>query len=228
MTMRCWFVLLACTPVFAQAPAFEVASIKPSDYRGGPLRITAGVDPDGIRFSNVTLAACIRRAYGVAPYQVIGPEWINTERYMIVAKAGGPAPESAILEMLKALLAERFKLVLHREPREMPVYGLVVAKGGAKLKESAEEGATEIGGGDGDGVKFERAAMGSLAGFLTRNLGRPVFDDTGLKGRYDFTLNGDGESIFTTVTEQLGLRLEGRKGQVEVLVVDRAERASGN
>ena len=227
--MKWLAVFVACVPALAQAPAFEVASVKPSDYKGGPLRVTGRVDPDGINLSNVTLAACIRRAYAVAPYQVSGPDWIGTERWMIVAKAAGPTVESKVLEMLQTLLAERFKLKLHREMREMPVLGLVVAKGGPKMKESAGEGATEIGGGDGDEMKFERASMGQLAGVLRQRVGRPVFDETGLKGLYDFTLAvGDGESIFTAVTEQLGLRLEGHKGQVEVLVVDRAERASGN
>ena len=85
--------LFVCLPMgaAAQQRAFEVASIKPSDYRGGPLRVTAGIDADGIDFANVTPRNCIQRAYGVRPYQLIGPEWIDTERYRIVAKAGSAA-----------------------------------------------------------------------------------------------------------------------------------------
>ena len=82
--------LFVCLPVaVAQQPAFEVASIKPSNYQGGPLRVTAGVGADGINFSNVTARNCIQRAYGVKTYQLTGPQWINEERYMIVAKAAG-------------------------------------------------------------------------------------------------------------------------------------------
>ena len=76
-----------------QQPAFDVASVKPSHYQGGPLRVTGRVDADGINFSNMMLRMVIQRAYGVKPYQVIGPDWINTERYSIVAKASGPAPQ---------------------------------------------------------------------------------------------------------------------------------------
>src|SRR5215471_12922106 len=180
-------MLYVCLPVVAvpQQPAFEVASIKPSNYQGGPLRVTSRIGADGIDFSNVTPRLCIQRAYGVKPYQVSGPEWINTERYMIVAKAAGAVPEDTILLMLRALLAERFKLVFHREPREMTVYALVVAKNGPKLKEATDEGATQIAP-DGSGIVFERASMGALAATVSRSVDRPVIDATGLQGLYNF------------------------------------------
>src|SRR5579863_1171650 len=95
-----WIALYVCLPVAAQQPAFEVASIKPSNYQGGPLRVTARIGPDGIDFSNVTPRLCIQRAYGVKPYQVTGPEWTNMERYRIVAKSAGAVPEAKILLML--------------------------------------------------------------------------------------------------------------------------------
>ena len=244
--------LYVCLPVAAaaQQPAFEVASIKPSNYQGGPLRVTSRIGTDGIDFSNVTPRLCIQRAYSVKPYQVSGPEWINTERYMIVAKAAGAVTEDTILLMLQTLLAERFKLAFHREPKEMPVYALVVSKNGPKLKEATGEGATQIAP-DGREIVFERASMGLLAGTVARSVDRPVIDATGLKGLYNFKLAwsnddrprpnsgavagtvdasdpDDAPSIFTALQERLGLRLESRKAPVEVLVIDHIEKPSGN
>jgi uncharacterized protein (TIGR03435 family) len=242
MKLRMWCWAAMATALAAQ-DAFEVASIKPSDYRGGPLRVTGRVEPDGINFYNQTLAGCIQRAYAVKPYQVDGPAWIRTERYMIVAKAAGPRPERELLQMLQTLLKERFRLALHHEPREMPVYALVVARNGPKIKADTSEGATQIGAGDSEAVRFERASLDQLAGFLASELGRPVFNETGLKGLYSFQLPPGGgrgrlnqaaaepaaePSIFTAIQERLGLKLESRKAAVDVLVVDRAEKPSGN
>jgi uncharacterized protein (TIGR03435 family) len=241
---------LVCLSVLAgaQQPAFEVASIKPSNYQGGPLRVTSRVDADGINFSNVTPRLCIQRAYGVKTYQLTGPEWIDTERYMIVAKAADAVPQEKILLMLQALLAERFKLAIHREQKEMAVYALVVAKNGPKLKEAKDEGASQVGG-DGDEIVFERASMGLLIGVLGRSLDRPVIDDTRLKGLYNFRLgwaddsrprpntaaagapeaiDSAAPSIFTALQERLGLKLESRKAPVDVLVIDHVERPSEN
>ena len=130
----------------------------------------------------------------------------------------------------------------------MPVYALVVSKNGPKLKEAADEGATQIGA-DGREIVFERASMGQLAGTVGRSVDRPVIDETGLKGLYNFRLawakedrpipNGtavgtvepnnpnDAPSIFTALQE-LGLKLEARKAPVEVLVVDHIEKPSAN
>jgi uncharacterized protein (TIGR03435 family) len=246
-----WIALSVCLPVAAaaQQPAFEVASIKPSNYQGGPLRVTARIGADGIDFSNVTPRLCIQRAYGVKPYQVKGPEWINTERYMILAKAAGAVPEDKILLMLQTLLAERFKLALHREEKEMQIYALVVSRNGPKLKEATDEGATQISP-DGRETVFERVSMGMLAGTVAGSVDRPVIDATGLKGLYNFRLSwandvrprpnapaagspdatdpDDAPSIFTALQERLGLKLEPGKAPVDVLVIDHIEKPSRN
>jgi|SRR5215471_9601942 len=231
----------------AQQPAFEVISVKPANYQGGPLRVTARVGADGIDFSNVTPRLCIQRAYGLKTYQLRGPEWINDERYMIVAKAAGAVSQEQVLLMLQTLLADRFKLVIHRESKDMPLYALVVSKSGPKLKEAAGDGATQISP-DGREVVFERVSMEQLAGTLGRSLDRPVIDATGLKGLFSFrlawaddgpkrnpaagTLEASGPdeapSIFTALSERLGLNLETRKAAVEVLVVDHIEKPSAN
>jgi uncharacterized protein (TIGR03435 family) len=236
-----WVALYVCLPVTAQQPAFEVASINPSDYQGGPLRITARITADGIDFSNVTPKLCIQRAYRLKPYQVIGPEWMDAERYMIVAKAAGAVPEDKLRLMLQVLLAERFKLAAHHETKEMPVYALVVSKSGPKLKEATDEGATQIAPA-GRETAFERVSMPTLAGVVARSVDLPVFDETGLKGLYNFRLAwendsrpkpdstdlNDAPSIFTALQEQLGLKLEPRKAPIDVLVVDYLEKPSGN
>jgi uncharacterized protein (TIGR03435 family) len=243
--------LYVCLPIVAaaQPPAFEVASIKPSDYQGGPLRVTARVEADGINFSNVTPRLCIQRAYGVKSYQLTGPEWIDTDRYMIVAKAAGAVPEERILLMLQTLLAERFKLVVHHETKEMPVYALTVSRNGPKLKEATDQGATQIGP-DGDEMVFERVSMAQLAGTVSRSLDRPVIDETGLKGLYNFRLawvndnrpkpNGaiaatpdasdpaEAPSVFAALQERLGLKLEPRKAGVDVILIDHIQRPSAN
>jgi uncharacterized protein (TIGR03435 family) len=244
-------ILMFCLAVGAVAqsrPAFDVASVKASDYKGGPLRVTARVDADGINFTNVALRQCIQRAYGLKPYQLVVPDWAGTERFMIVAKASGPMPQEKLLEMLQTLLADRFKLVFHREKKEMPVYALVVAKGGVKAKEDTSEGPSDVGEGDGDDLLFERVTMGILTGVLARSVDRPILDETGLKARYTFKLSwaeqgrmrpagappaeagesSDAPSVFTALQERLGLKLEPKRGLVEMFLVDHVERPAGN
>jgi uncharacterized protein (TIGR03435 family) len=224
--------------------AFEVASVKSAQVQGQGLRINARVDADGVSFTNMALRGIIQRAYNLKPYQMVGPDWITGARYVIVAKAAGPAPQEKLMEMLQTLLADRFKLAFHRETRDMPGYALVVAKGGPKLKEITDDGPSEIDGGDGDEINFGRIPMGMLVNELVRSLGRPVLDQTGLKGRYTFKLawavdrpggrGGDsGEpsqspSIFTALQERLGLKLEPRRTPVEMFVVDHVERSTEN
>jgi len=161
--------------------------------------------------------------------------------------------ELARQHMLQAFLADRFKLVAHAETRELPVYSLIVAKNGPKFHE-AKTGDTyanayKLPNGSPAGAGFHSDEAGKVTGqgvstasftqWLTRQVGRTVVDKTGLAGKYDFTLswttdNGDGSddapgpSIFTAVQQQLGLKLESGKGPVKVIVIDHAEKPSGN
>jgi uncharacterized protein (TIGR03435 family) len=234
---------LVCLSVAAQSrPAFEVASVKAS-AQAGPYRVTEHVDADGVRFDNVALRLCVLRAFALKPYQLIGPDWLTQARFVIAAKASGPQPQAKILEMFQALLVDRFKLEFHRETRELPVYALVMAKTGPRLKEAKDDGAVEINAGEGEDVSFHGATMEMLANTLGSSLDRPVFDETGLTGRYDFSLawserrrkGGAGElaspdapSIFTALPARVGLRLEPKKSPVEMFVVDHVERPAEN
>jgi uncharacterized protein (TIGR03435 family) len=197
---------------------------------------------DGVTMRNVTLSACIQWAYSVRDYQVSGPGWLTEDRYDITAKAVGAVPDDQLRLMLQALLAERFQLTLHRQTKELQSYALVVGKNGPKLKESTSEGATNIQRSrQGLGVTVERATMAQLAEALSQVLRVPVFDNTGLTGRYDATLDvmayipldvkpGDPPPdlisiAITALQDLLGLKLEARKTPVEILTIDHAERA---
>src|SRR5450759_4338978 len=135
----------------AESPAFEVASIKPAEPQTTG-RISVGMhggpgtpDPGQITYTNVSLKNVLLNAYGVKGYQINGPKWLDSERFDIVAKIPKGATKETFKLMLQNLLAERFKLTLHHETKELPMYALVVGKGGSKLKESVEDDATASG-----------------------------------------------------------------------------------
>ena len=205
----------------------------------GSGRAVMTLTPDRIILRNYPLTCCIEWAYEVKGYQIAGREDIYRDKYEINAKAAGPASRDEMRVMLRALLAERFGLVLHREQREIAVYALVPVKGGAKLRESApgtEPGREEFR--PGLRVAFRAHRMADLAGFLSTliAIGRPVIDGTGLDRAYSFTLDLNeavrqtegGPSVSTLLQEQLGLKLEPRRSMIEVLVVDRVAKPAND
>jgi uncharacterized protein (TIGR03435 family) len=301
-------------------PSFEVATVKPAappsttmamggmkiamrmGTRGGP----GTSDPGQITYSGMSMKSLLVAAYGVKTYQVSGPSWMDSERFDIVAKVPPGATKDDVKLMLQNLLAERFKLTLHREKKELPMYALMVAKNGPKLKESppddpdakdatapldpaaaaaaAEQKAkqrmedlkrTVERGGDmsklppGRGMSMmvmngrahmnaPKQTMEQFAEWLSGQLDRPVVDQTALSKKYDVSLDyapesiggrgpmggmiapppgGDGAekaeldaqaapTLFAALQEQLGLKLEQKKGTVELLVVDRLEKTA--
>jgi uncharacterized protein (TIGR03435 family) len=137
-------IALTAAMAFGQT-AFEVASIKPSPpfnpgmIKAGQMHIGMKIDKARVDIGNMSLAELIRTAYNVKRYQISGPDWMNAQRFDVLATLPeGATPEQAP-QMLQALLAERFKLAIHRESKEHAVYALVVGKGGLKLKESAPD-----------------------------------------------------------------------------------------
>jgi uncharacterized protein (TIGR03435 family) len=140
---------VAAAAAMAQAPAakpqFEVATIKlspplnPAMAAAGKLHIGMNVDAARADIGYLSLADLIMAAYKVKQHQVAGPDWMKTQRFDILAKMPEGATKEQLPEMLQGLLAERFGLTFHKEMREQPVYALVVAKGGPKLKESSKE-----------------------------------------------------------------------------------------
>jgi uncharacterized protein (TIGR03435 family) len=249
-------VALLTAGLFCQS--FEVASVKPSKSTTG--RVTIANDPGRISYSNIMLRRVLLTAYDIKPYQLVGPEWLDTLRFDIEAKFPESATNEQIQAMLRDLLATRFKMAVHRESKELPIYALLVGKTGPKIKPKAEGASTgeeqvasmqKDEGKDGfpvlalpaSGLVIEtrngRARITAkdvpiekLADLLSGQVGRPVLDKTGLGGDYSFVLYftpegaaaGDEPFLFTALQEQLGLKLEARKGPVDLLVIDHAEK----
>ena len=141
----------AAATAAGDSPTFEVASVKPAEPQTtGMIRVRmsggpGSADPGQLMYSNVSLKNVLTTAYAVKGYQINGPKWLDSERFDIVAKIPKGATKEQFQLMLQNLLAERFKLTLHHETKELPVYALVVGKGGPKMKESVEDDATAPG-----------------------------------------------------------------------------------
>jgi uncharacterized protein (TIGR03435 family) len=237
--MACAFMAAALCR--AQRPAFEAAAIKPSKAEEGHSHWNSG--KGRLTMDNMSLRQIIRAAYSAKEYELEGgPGWLDSERFHIDAKAEGNVDDDQLMPMLQTLLADRFKLVVHRERKELPGLALVVAKGGPKIR-AVEGGGSQMNSRDGK-LTAKHASMAKLAEFAQRQVGRPVVDKTGLAGGFDFTLQWSNErmlkaaeesgtvppapSIFTALPEQLGLKLEARKVPVEILMIDSAERPTEN
>jgi uncharacterized protein (TIGR03435 family) len=215
---------------------FDVAAIKLSD----PTHVGAQIftpGPGRLAVMTATLKDLVAFAYQVRTYQVTkGPGWFDAEKFDITAKTDEQATSDQLKLMLEALLADRFQLSFHREIKETPVYDLVVAKDGPKLKEVEKPG---LGVGIGRSqLNGKGAPLSILASTLSDKVQRNVRDKTGLTGYYEFTLKWTPDSappderaepdLFTALREQIGLKLEPAKGPVEILVVDRAVKPTEN
>ncbi len=227
-------VTLAIPSAKAQSSpgSFEIATIKPHDP-SSPVAGGSSFQPR--RFTAVgTLRSFVQLAYGVQDFQISGgPSWAESDRYELDARTASPTQGDALLAMLQNLLAERFKLQLHRESKEGAIYNLVITKNGPRLQEEADK--TKIGAlSTGRGMLGGSLTLTALARALSATAGRPVIDRTGLDGAFkvdirwsaDDSPDAPGPSLFTAIQEQLGLKLESAKGAVEILVIDRAQKPS--
>ena len=218
-------------------PAFDSASVKAAASRG---RASQSVTPDGVAFTNVTLAEALAAAHGLKTYQVFGPAWLTRDRFDITARSAGPADRDQTMRMLQALLAERFHLSAHRETRSLPAYVLRVGKGTPKLTPAEARGGITPAA---NGTRMEGVTMAELADqfFLHMpSMDRPVIDRTGLTGRYTITLTllpagqpathdelkeavlGGGPELFIHALEAVGLVLARETVPLDALVVDTA------
>lgn len=221
-----------CGVLPAQNLSFEAATVKPFDATKSP-GVTWGFSMNGNSLRVVgSLQALIRYAYDVEDTQIFdGPIWKDREIFEVNGKAATNATLPQLKEMLRSLLTERFQMSIHRETRQLPIYSLVAAKGGSKLRPPKDDGT-----GFSNGPTFLRGTMDmtSLAAHLTSALHRTVVDNTGLQGNREFDLHWAADdstsdpSIFTAIQEQLGLKLESTRGPVSVIVIDRAEKPSEN
>jgi uncharacterized protein (TIGR03435 family) len=232
MLKALWIILAVQS--FAQPPAFEAATIKPS--KDVPGHSGSHSRTGMIVLTGQTLKGLICSAYRVKDFQVAGgPKWMNEDRFDVNAKAEGAAEGPQLQLMLQTLLADRFQLVIHHEQKIAPAYALVLAKSGLKIK--PVEGAT---GSSSNGSKGQLTVKGmtlaNFADFLARQLKSPVADLTETPGAYDFKLEwsteGDSDdnqsALFAALQSQLGVKLESRKLPVDMIVVDKAEKPSEN
>jgi uncharacterized protein (TIGR03435 family) len=276
--MRGASVLVLTGAMFAagQAPAkleFEVATVKPAVLPTGPAPPRGGPgssDPGYVHYTYMSVKNLLMTAYDMKITQITGPAWIDSERYDITASVPPGATKEQVNLMLQNLLADRFKLVVHRETKEMPLYELLIAKGGSKLKpyvvdpnppKQPEPGRLLVFDKDGNPVlrpgtlmlstgagrrriAGSKQSISKLTTTLAVEVQRPVIDKTGLEGEYDYALeflpegpnayppgqappppsDADPPTILVAVQEQLGLKLDPKKGPVEMLVVDRGEK----
>jgi uncharacterized protein (TIGR03435 family) len=224
---------------------WDVVSIKPHKQLDNSSTMQWTLD--GIDFHNTTLNALFLNAFDVrSENQVVGyPAWVSSEHFDIQAKMDaetadmyhrlkGPESSRQWQSFIRQILDERFGMKFHVEKRELPVYNLVVAKQGLKLKESAHDdtGSSSMGQGK---LTAHRSQVGSLAFSLSGSVGRVIIDKTGLNALYDIDLRWSpdnepdtGPSIFTALEEQLGLKLESAKAPIDVIVIDHIERPSEN
>jgi bla regulator protein BlaR1 len=231
---------------------FEVATIRPNNSASGNSRIMPGPQ-GGLRTENVHALGLIGFAYDLREFQMTGgPGWIRTDHWDIAATpdmpedAPGPnMPRDKMESMfnrqrqrMQALLMERFGLVLRVETKEMPIYALTLAKGGHKLTPNPE-------GKGGPNIRTGRnqfTAIGADMGMVIRGLsnivGRTVVDETGLKGIFDMKMEWTpdnqaadgtaGPSVFAAIQEQMGLKLESKKGPAPVFVIEKIEKPTEN
>jgi uncharacterized protein (TIGR03435 family) len=250
----------------AATPAFEVAAIRPNNSGSG--NSSSNTNNGRFTATNVSLKSLIQfDAYGIPSPRILGgPKWLDSARFDVEAKMDDSVTEHLhsldngqrriqTQAMFQQLLAGRFKLAVHWETRELPVYALVVAKKGPKLQPTQEKNGGSGTSSNSNGTSAQFTATGitlpELAKAFTQEmsgeLGRVIIDKTGIEGKYDLKLkwapeNGNaatgdasnaaqpdsGPSLFTAIQEQLGLRLEPAKGSVDVLVIDHAEMPSEN
>jgi uncharacterized protein (TIGR03435 family) len=237
-------------------PAFEVATIKPSDpARPGQIVTLRGVE---VITTNTTLHDLINLAYWLHPKQLTGgPAWTESDRYDLTGKPDAPGQPNVdqMKTMIQKLLADRFQLKFHFEKRELPVYAIRIAKTGAKIIRSEDDpkglpgwnfGRTPAG----TTFTFRNSLLSQVAALLQNSMDRPVVDQSGLSERYDFKVtftpdatqaaliggpppaaadNPDAApDLFTAFQQQLELKLESTKAPVDVLVIDKVERPSEN
>jgi len=235
--------LLAQTPL---KPSFQVVSVKPNAHSGfSPT--TLGMKGNRFSATGMPLLPLIMQVYNLRDFQIVGgPDWVNTDQWDFEAVAD----DSAVLSladaehperptpgslMVQSLIENRFQFKFHRERRELPVYELLVAKNGAKIKLSGNGLTRRVGRGE---IEVRGYPFAYFAYLLARQLDHALIDKTNLTKPYDIKLEWNAElraeaersdrpTLFSAV-EQLGLKLEPAKGPVEVLVIDSVQKPVEN
>lgn len=249
--MKTVFILYAFGAMLAAQPpaAFDVTLIKPAALTNPQRGISIARGNRSVAIYGLTTGELIQRIYAIQESQVAGgPPWMNSDRFDVAAKVETETPPSTdqLWLMLQRLLADRFALKFHRETKMRQGYALVPGKTGPKLAEAT--GAVPNLTASRGQLQASKVSMSMFINFLSRYLGRPIFDGTGLGGSYDFKMTwtpgeteqalpaGDNAapvdsavtSIFSALQDQLGLKLESKTVPIEVFVIDHVERPSEN
>lgn len=241
--MRLIVGVLLASALFAQSPGFEVASIHPTAPAAADRPVRRGMSLANGKFDarGVTVRMLIENAYRLQPFQVTGlPDWAESDQFDILASAPGAENNEQLRPMIAGLLEERFGLKFRRESKEQTVYALQT-RGEVKLKPTENPGRAMMRvtiGRESREIKneFQATSMARLAETLGRELTRMVIDETGLTGEYDFALLSEREpeeanrfvSRLAPLIGTLGLRLESRKGMVDIYMIEAIERPSEN
>jgi uncharacterized protein (TIGR03435 family) len=224
-------------------PRFEAATLKQAPPPAGDsYSITLGaINGSRLNLTNVTLSDCLKFAYGlVSDDQLVGPDWISSKMllYDIVAVVPPDAPHEQVMAMTQALLAERLGLQVHHEQKELRYLALTEGKSGPKMPVADASQPRNNSAGSAH-LTGNRVSIALVATLLSRMEHQIVIDRTGLGGEFQVSLkwvpgstgtgtapedNAPGASLFTAIQEQLGLKLESRKGPLDVLVVDHADK----
>jgi uncharacterized protein (TIGR03435 family) len=240
--------MLFAAAAWAQRPEFDVASLKPVVLDGADTyTANLGTFRNGVLAqTNTTLAECIRFAYDITSDDLLtGPDWIKNRgvRFDILAKTASDTPRGQALLMLRTLLEDRFKLELRREPRVLSYYALTAPNGANKLQPAPDPPITGANSLYPGRIYHKSITMLLLATLIARFTRTPVLDQTAIPGFFEVKLDwardnslpsaapnatqaepADGPSITEAIQKQLGLKLEKRKGPVDVLVVEHAEK----
>ncbi|HVY93626.1 MAG TPA: TIGR03435 family protein [Bryobacteraceae bacterium] len=240
MKRRLFALALTLSPFLYGAESFDVVSVKPNTSSQG--RSSERTNAGHVLAENITAQSMIEQAFAVRAFQISGgPGWMTSDGFDVNATAGTTKDldDIELQPYWESLLTGRFGMKYHRESKEMQVYSLTVARSGAKL--TAHQGgsgtSTHISNGkDRVSVTSTGISMANFAALLGRRLDRMVIDKTGLSGNYDITVDWAPESstdtgaasIVTAMQDQLGLKLESGKAQVEIIVIDNLERPSEN
>ncbi len=233
----------AQSPAARPQPRFEIAAIHPADPKNFGSLAGCLTTPGLMRCANVTLKRCIVGAYRILPDRISGgPDWVDIDRFEITARSNGPADDKSLMAMLQTLLADRFKLALHTELRRGEAMVLETARNGPKLQPA--RAVRDSWKNMHDHIEAESITMGGFAEILSRNLGLPVLDRTGLTGAFKFVLRWNPDKadalerdealatlrtdLSAAIARQLGLTLTLRKMPIEMLIIDHAEKPSMN
>lgn len=224
--------VLACAQ--DASPAFEVASVKVSN--AGPEAPNGFFPTPGrLRVTNETLQQLIQAAHHIKTGMLFGTTaWMASERFDVDAKAPGKSTFDEDMEMLRALLADRFQLKFHRETRRLKMQALVLTKSGPNFQASKDQDGKENVNIRPTEISGVAIPFGHFVTILEAQLGYPILNETGLSGKYDLALKymrddslGAAGSVFGALAD-LGLKLETRQAPVEVFVIDSAERPREN